>query len=338
MRTRYLLTLGVTLLATAAAPLAVPNAIPTAAAHPGHPHPPTPPTQPPTAPEYGNGWAPEAPMANGTRQEHAVTALNGEVYALGGVRPDAASPIGVTTISDVEAYSPSRNRWRPIAPLPIAMNHPNVAVAGGHIYVLGGLTGVQSWEATPRSFRYDAGRDRWTELAPLPAGTEQGSAAVGVRGNKIFLAGGMRTLTPGPGGLQDTVATVTSYDTKTGRWGRLADLPEARDHVGGAVVGNTFYVLGGRDRGQANVRDTVYAYDFQTRRWTERAPMPTPRRRRRHRRGGQQDLRLRWRGQPGTWRPGHLQRDRGLRHRQEPLGATGSDAPAPSRHRRNLHR
>ncbi|SEQ48606.1 Kelch motif-containing protein [Lentzea xinjiangensis] len=111
----------------------------------------------------------------------------------------------------------------------------------------------------------------------MPEGTERGSAAIGVRGMKIYLAGGMRTLTPGSGGLQDTVDTVSSYDVVTGRWETLPSLPQARDHVGGAVVGNTFYVLGGRDRGQVNVRDTVYAFDFRDRRWTERAPMPTAR-------------------------------------------------------------
>jgi N-acetylneuraminic acid mutarotase len=100
---------------------------------------------------------------------------------------------------------------------------------------------------------------------------------MGVRGTKIYLAGGMRTLTPGPGGLQDTVATVSSYDVVTGRWESLPSLPQARDHVGGAIVGGTFYVLGGRDRGQVNVRDTVYAFDLRARRWIERAPMPTAR-------------------------------------------------------------
>lgn len=266
MRIKYLLALSLALLSTAT---------PVANAHPGHPGTPEPP-QPPAQPQYGNGWAARAPMANGPRQEHGVAALNGEVYVVGGVRRNP-SGTGVTTFADVEAYRPSLDRWRRIAPLPVAMNHPNLAVVGNRLYVLGGLLGGASWQATPRTFRYDAGRDRWTELASMPAGSEQGSAAIGVRGSKIYLAGGMRTLTPGPGGLQDTVATVSTYDTRTGRWGRLPDLPEARDHVGGAVVGNTFYVIGGRDRGQDNVRDTVYAFDFRTRRWTQRAPMPTPR-------------------------------------------------------------
>jgi N-acetylneuraminic acid mutarotase len=139
------------------------------------------------------------------------------------------------------------------------------------------LTGGASWQATHDSFVYDPASDRWTALSPMPDGTQRGSAAVGTCGSRIHLAGGMRTLTPGPGGLQDTVDLVSSYDVLTGRWEPLPSLPEARDHAGGAVVGGTFFVLGGRDRGQVNVRDTAYALDLATRRWTERAPMPTAR-------------------------------------------------------------
>jgi N-acetylneuraminic acid mutarotase len=139
------------------------------------------------------------------------------------------------------------------------------------------LSGGASWQALRDSFAYDPRTNKWTTLPPMPAGTERGSAAIGVSGTKIYFAGGMRTLTPGPGGLHDTVDTVSSYDVVTGRWETLPSLPQARDHVGGAIIGRTFYVLGGRDRGQANVRDTVYAFDLRTRQWSERAPMPTPR-------------------------------------------------------------
>lgn len=270
-RPRWLVTTSASLgflLALALAPT-------TAQAHPGHPgHPPAS-TPPAAAPVYGNGWQPRAPIAGGPRQEHSVATLNGKVYVLGGIRPDGVG--GLTTVPDVEVYDPRRDSWTTAAPLPVVMNHPNVAAVGGKIYVLGALSGGTSWQALRNSYVYNPHTDRWSALAPMPSGTERGSAAVGVRGRTIYLAGGMRTLTPGPGGLQDTVALVHSYNVTTGRWQTLPDLPEARDHVGGAVIGRTLYVVGGRDRGQVNVRDTVYALDLRTHRWTERAPMPTAR-------------------------------------------------------------
>ncbi|MCS7480332.1 Kelch repeat-containing protein [Umezawaea endophytica] len=247
----------------------------TAHAHPDHPV--APPVSGPvvTTPTYTDGWRGLAPIGTGPRQEHSVTAVNGKVYVLGGIVPDAAG--GVTTTDRVEVYDTRRGTWSEAAPLPVVLNHPNVATIRGRIYVLGGLGGGASWQAARDSFVYHPATDRWTALPPMPEGTERGSAAVGTRGTKIYLAGGMRTLTPGPGGVQDTVDTVSSYDVLTGRWETLPSLPQARDHVGGAVIGGALYVLGGRDRGQVNVRDTVYALDLATRRWTERAPMPTAR-------------------------------------------------------------
>lgn len=244
-----------------------------AQAHPGHP--PAPGVPAPPDPAHGGGWKPLAPIAGGPRQEHAVAALSGEVYVIGGIRSDSAG--GFVTVADVEVYDPRRDIWRMAAPLPVAMNHPNAVAVGGRLYVVGGLSGGESWQALRDSFVYDPATDRWAALPPMPAGTERGGAAVGARGSTIYLAGGMRTLTPTPGGLQDTVDQVHAYDVRTGRWHTLPRLPQARDHVGGAVIGDTFYVLGGRDRGQVNVRDTVYALDLRTRRWTERAPMPTAR-------------------------------------------------------------
>lgn len=265
MRRRSVLTLGGMLAIASAAP---------AQAHPGHPQPPTTPTIP-TDPIYGGGWRPLPPIAGGHRQEHSVAAVARKVYVIGGIHRDAAG--GITTTNRVEVYDTQRVRWATAAPMPVAINHPNAAAVGGRIYVLGGLSGGASWQAIRDSFVYDPRTDRWSPLPPMPAGTERGSAAVGVHGTKIYLAGGMRTLMPAPGGLQDTVDTVASYDVVTGHWAALPSLPQARDHVGGAVVRGTFYVLGGRDRGQVNVRDTTYALDLRTRRWTERAPMPTAR-------------------------------------------------------------
>ena len=254
--------------------MALVTAVP-AQAHSGHPgHGAEPATTAPTGP-YGKGWRDLAPIAGGPRQEHAVAALGDDVYVLGGIVPDGVG--GYVTTGRVEVYDTRRRTWTDAAPIPVAMNHPNVAAVDGKIYVIGALEGGASWEAIPDTYVYAPATDAWSELQAMPAGTERGSAAVGVRGTTIYLAGGMRTLTPGPGGLHDTVATVTAYDTATDSWSQLPDLPEARDHVGGAVVGDTLHVLGGRDRGQDNVRDDVFALDLTSRTWTELAPMPTPR-------------------------------------------------------------
>ncbi|PJE95843.1 hypothetical protein CUT44_21590 [Streptomyces carminius] len=252
-------------------------ALATALTLPSHAHAHTAPSGPAPAPPRGRGWRTLAPIGSGPRQEHGVAAVGDKVYVIGGIVPDPAG--GFATTGRVDVYDTRRGTWSQAAPLPVAMNHPNAAVVDGRLHVLGGLSGGVSWQALRDCFVLDPRTDRWERLPPMPAGTERGSAAMGVYRGRIHLAGGMRVLEPtGPGGLQDTVGEVSSYDTATGRWETLPDLPQPRDHVGGAVVGTVLYVVGGRDRGQLNVRDTVYALDLRhRRRWSERTPMPTAR-------------------------------------------------------------
>src|SRR5688500_9873516 len=76
-----------------------------AQAHPGHPPSTGVPTDPGDA-QYGGGWKQLASIAGGPRQEHGVAALDGDVYVVGGIRPDGSG--SMTTVPDVEVYDPAR--------------------------------------------------------------------------------------------------------------------------------------------------------------------------------------------------------------------------------------
>jgi hypothetical protein len=128
-----------------------------------------------TEPVYGRGWRPLSPIAGGPRQEHSVAAIGPDVYVIGGIKPDGAG--GVVTVADVEVYDTRRDRWRRAAPLPVAMNHPNAAVVGGKLYVLGGLSGGASWEALGDSFVFDPATGRWTTLPSYAAARPSASPA-----------------------------------------------------------------------------------------------------------------------------------------------------------------
>lgn len=145
---------------------------------------------------------------------------------------------------------------------------------------------------------YDPASDSWAPLPPIPESeVPRGSAAMGVdqaRG-RIYLAGGMTELPvlPGSGPRQESVDAVSAFDARANRWvtgitGRSGlpaaarRMPGRRDHAGGAVVDGVLYVLGGRDRGQTNVRGDVFALALDEaglrKGWTaKRASMPTPR-------------------------------------------------------------
>jgi N-acetylneuraminic acid mutarotase len=234
-------------------------------------------------------WISLAPIANSARQEHATVSVSPTtLYILGGILPFLPNQATDPTTAIMQSYFIPNDTWRSVASLPMPLNHINAAATthDGKIYLLGALApspdGV--WRAVANCWVYDPQQDTWEALAPMPVDQARGSAAVGVSGNMVYLAGGLRSLNPVQGGLQETVDMVTAYDTVERQWTVLppaADhLPAPRDHAGAAVVEDTFYVLGGREQGQANVRDTVFALDLWDLRrgWrTSAFKMPTPR-------------------------------------------------------------
>jgi hypothetical protein len=224
------------------------------------------------------------------RQEHTTVFLAPDTIAvLGGIIPSNSSTmLPIVTTPLMQFYSIESNTWTTSTPLPRAMNHINAAVVDGRIYVLGGLAdsnqSAPAWRAVGDSFVYTPSLGRWETLPTIRASDARGSAAVGVYGSLIVLAGGMTDLELSDAGAQNSVDDVSIFDTKKRRWlhlpRRARRLPEARDHAGGAVVGEKMYVLGGRVQGQENIRGTVFVIDLEDlgAGWKiSRARMPTPR-------------------------------------------------------------
>ncbi|KAK4186061.1 hypothetical protein QBC35DRAFT_465064 [Podospora australis] len=236
----------------------------------------------------GPTWSTLPPIALAPRQEHVAVALTPTSLAIfGGIVPaeDWWPTVPVLQIYDIPSQT-----WRRAADAPKGLNHPNAAVVNGKIFLLGGLKEVTptdlAWRPTNESWVYDPATDIWSSLPPLPVtDVARGSAAMGVFGHIIFLAGGITQTPFDPAlGEQESVDDVSAFDTKTNTWinlpAKAKKIPAARDHAGAAVVGNKFYILGGRDHGQNNVRDTVFELDFKNlqKGWVvKKGKMPTAR-------------------------------------------------------------
>lgn len=94
------------------------------------------------------------------------------------------------------------------------------------------------------SFVYDPTTNRWSRLRPMPAGTERGSAAIGVRGSRIYLAG------------------------------------TAHGGIASAVVGSKIYTMGGEGNpaaGSQGIFPQNEAYDTKTNTWQPRSAVPARR-------------------------------------------------------------
>ncbi|RDW91096.1 hypothetical protein BP5796_02261 [Coleophoma crateriformis] len=223
-------------------------------------------------------WTAVAPIAIEPRQEHGAVKFDDDtLYIIGGIYPETNGTF--PTVTTVQRYSIAANVWTSVADLPIPLNHPNSAVVNGKIYVLGGLTVVNSsttfWNASGACFEYDPKSNTWTTIGELPEGRWTGSAAVGVSGSTVYLAGGLAN-TNLTNDEEGTVSIFTSYNVATKHFAILADMPEPRDHAGVGLVANKLYVLGGRAYGHNNTKDTVFAYDLESKSWTTGlAPMPT---------------------------------------------------------------
>jgi N-acetylneuraminic acid mutarotase len=143
------------------------------------------------------------------------------------------------------------------------------ALAGGQIYVVGGLTA--EGQGSARVDAYTPAANSWRQVADLPL-TVHHTMAAGYRG-KLYVAGGY-----GPG--HSRLTTLFSYSG--GSWTRLAPMPEQRAAGGAAVVDGSLYVVGGTTSAtigraaRANqLAKTMLVYDIARDRWTTlRGPTP----------------------------------------------------------------
>jgi N-acetylneuraminic acid mutarotase len=194
------------------------------------------------------------------RSEHGVAALDGELYVLGGFTP--------TVTSSVQVYSPEQASWRDAADFPVVFHHPNVASAGGLLYVLGFHAGSGQRAADGSAYAYDPETDSWTERAPLPLGTERGASCVTSFEDKIYVFGGTNDI---------ALAEASVYLPAEDRWEALPLLPVARHHCIAAVVSDKIYIVSGRDVVIEEVQTESFVFDPVALSYEEVAPIPTPR-------------------------------------------------------------
>ena len=172
--------------------------------------------------------------------------LFGEIYVPGGALADG-QPTAI-----VEAYSPSQNAWRRVAPLPQPIAGGLALADGGFLYLIGGQGEAGVLDTV---YLYDPAADSWRPVAALPQPRTE--AAGGALTGGLYVVGG----SDGAAGQ----SSCLRYDPPRNAWESCPDMLQARADAGSTVLLNKLYVIGGTtgdDAGHGEV------YDPNTQTWT----------------------------------------------------------------------
>jgi N-acetylneuraminic acid mutarotase len=208
------------------------------------------------------------------RTEVAVAADEAQIFVVGGFTADG-EPSGV-----VEMFDASEGGWGsgPFPPLPEPLHHTAMVSDGGRLYVFGGYREDGSassavWSLIPhRTLPGEApGAGAWQRRPDMP--TARGAHAAVLIGGTVHVVGGASRF----GGQTRLISAHEAYDLKRRTWSTLAPLPDPRDHLAAAAIGDDLYVVGGRKLSLARNTGRLDVFDTQARRWARGPDMPTPR-------------------------------------------------------------
>mmetsp|Transcript_6452 Transcript_6452/g.11212 ORF Transcript_6452/g.11212 Transcript_6452/m.11212 type:complete len:390 (+) Transcript_6452:81-1250(+) len=101
----------------------------------------------------------------------------------------------------------------------------------------------------------------WVQMEPRP--TLRDDFAVASYNRKLYVIGGMAA-----GGCSEFVFdTMEEYDTATGTWRELPNMPKARHNCSATAADGKIYVIGGQH--SCTTVNTVSCYDIETGTWSE---------------------------------------------------------------------
>ena len=162
----------------------------------------------------------------------AVVSVNGKVYIFG--RDDDKR-----YIVSGEMFDPATNKWTPIPGMKKDRAYFAACTIGNKIYVIGGHNNYIPCSLVEV---FDTATQKWSPLPHMKT-KRNGCAAVSTK-NKIYVFGGLSGRDP----VTSTYfSSAEVYDVITQKWTQLPEMKHKRVGCKASVVGNTIYIVGGRD-------------------------------------------------------------------------------------------
>lgn len=201
-----------------------------------------------------------APVA---RFEAVGAVVEDKLWVMGGF---VSASLAVTPRIDI--YDPASDTWTRGPDLRGAETHFGVIVHEGALWTIGGML---DWppRVVDHAWRYDLRAGTWSVGPALPI--SRAATAVARIGDTLHVAAGLDE----DGNTDTGLHYALDLDGGT-TWRALAPLPNARNHLGGAAFGGTFWAIGGRhgwdehDGHQVSTHEYNPSLDL----WIERAPLP----------------------------------------------------------------
>ena len=168
------------------------------------------------------------------------------------------------------AAAPAAHAWRQVSPRPVAAEEGMAAVLDGRLYTFGGFDDEQ-YRVDRSVWSYSPADDSWRQHRPLPTLLTHAGVAVSAGGGSVYMVGGYVGHHPG----LDTT-DVWRYDARADRYDRMPDLPVSAGAGGAALVGDTLYAVGGRQRTLSREGVRLWALDLNdpAAGWQKRADLP----------------------------------------------------------------
>src|SRR5258705_4565300 len=137
----------------------------------------------------------------------------------------------------------AQGKWTKLAVFPEPAEELLGASAGGKMYVCCGL--APGSKPIGMVYEYDPAGDKWTKKKPMPLASHHVSFTE--HKGKIYAFGGFVLPQSGPAAWVP-IDNAWEYDPASDNWKALAPLPTKRGAPVAVTVGDSMYVIGGRDK------------------------------------------------------------------------------------------
>ncbi|XP_059559707.1 kelch-like protein 30 isoform X1 [Myotis daubentonii] len=194
-------------------------------------------------------WRPVAPMLK-ARTNHASSALNGEIYVIGGTTLD---------VVEVESYDPYTDTWTPVSPALKYVSNFSAASCQGRLYLVG--SSACKYNALALQC-YNPVTEAWSMIASPFLPKYLSSPRCAALQGALYLVG-------------DNTKKVYVYDPGANLWQKVQSLHSL--HENGALVplGDALYLTGGRWQGMdGDYHVEMEAYDPRRDAWIRHGALP----------------------------------------------------------------